>query len=293
MSLHCKSNDLSSVRRRVRLDRPTFPAPERSLRGGFTLIELIVAMAVTMMIVGAMAGLTRTVQQEFEYSDGYGATTQHARVLLDRIAQNMCQAAANERFPGCLVVAEQVGEYRYPDTLVLWRPSGSPADAAGLPRYNELLVYCPHPSLPNQLVELTVPDDLRTVPPPEDEAAWQAAMTALKKDAATKMVVLSDLVRACSTSARGEGNWRAAVRFEIRLRPSAADWENYKSGGIDWMNLPWVQGIYGSTAGLRQVWVRMEVQMTPGARWAASDPAAAQAIPYFGSATRYYQMPHP
>ena len=261
-----------------------------------TLLELMIAMTIMLMVVGALGGLARTVQQGFEYSEGYGVATQHARVVLDRIAQNVCQATANEQFPGCIVVAETVDSYRYPDTLVIWRPSGTPVDPNGLPRYNELVIYCPNPSVPNQFVEITAPSDTRTVPTADNQAAWQTGLTALKNAATTKMAVLSTLLRTCSTSSSGGGGastLRGAVRFETRLRPSAADWTNYKAGAGAWMNLPWVQGVYGSQAGLRQVWVRMELQLVPGVDWVASDPAAAQAVPFLGSAALYYQLSHP
>ena len=86
---------------------------------------------------------------------------------------------------------------------------------------------------------------------------------------------------------------RGAARFETRLRPSDTDWANYKAGSVTWMNLPWVQGIYGSQAGLRQVWVRMELQFVPGVDWIESNSAAVQAIPFFGSAALYYNLSHP
>jgi Tfp pilus assembly protein PilW len=262
-----------------------------------TLLELTIAMTIMLMVVGALGGLARTAQQGFEYSEGYGVATQHARVVLDRIAQNVCQATANDQFPGCIVVAEKIDSYRYPDTLVVWRPSGSPANPNGLPRYCELVIYCPNPSAPAQFLEITAPSDTRTVPATDNQSAWQTELTALKQQASTsKVVVLSTLLRTCSTSVSGGGgtaSLRGAARFETRLRPSAADWANYKAGAVTWMNLPWVQGIYGSQAGLRQVWVRMELQFTPGVDWIASNPAAAQAIPFFGSAALHYQLSHP
>ena len=62
---------------------------------------------------------------------------------------------------------------------------------------------------------------------------------------------------------------------------------------VTWMNLPWVQGIYGSQSGLRQVWVRMELQLAPGVDWSESNSAAAWGVPFFGSAALYYNSPHP
>jgi len=258
-------------------------------RHALTLLELMIAMTVIAMVVGTLGGLARTVQQGFEYSEGYGTATQHARIVLERIAGNVCRATANEKFPGCIVVAEYEDSYRYPDTLVVWRPAGTPADADGLPRYNELVIYSPDPDNPNQLVELTAPTDAGTVPAADDQAGWRAALAALKQNADTKIVVLSDRLRTYLTSTGGE--LRGAVRFEVRLRPSAADWAEYEAGTTTWKDLPWVQGIYGTQAGLRQVWVRTELQLVPGAEWVASDTAAADAVPYLGSATLFHQLP--
>lgn len=261
-----------------------------------TLLELMIATTILLMVVGALGGLARTAQQGFEYSEGYGAATQHARVVLDRIAQNACQAKANDQFPGCLVVAETVDTYRYPDTLVIWRPSGAAANPTGLPCYNELVIYCPSPGAANQLVEITAPTDTRTVPAVDNASAWQTELATLKKASTSKSVVLSTLLHTCATSTTGgstSSSMRGAARFETRLRPSAADWASYKAGTVTWMNLPWVQGVYGTQAGLRQTWVRMELQLVPGVDWAASNLAAASAVPFFGSAALYYNLAHP
>ncbi len=138
------------------------------------------------------------------------------------------------------------------------------------------------------MVELTAPTNTGQVPAADDAAGWLAALTSLKQRAATKAVVLTDLLRTCKTSG---GSLRGAARFEVRLRPSAADWDAYKAGTTAWKDLPWVQGIYGSQAGMRQVWVRTELQLVPGSEWTASNPAAAEAVPFFGSAALYYQLP--
>jgi hypothetical protein len=257
-------------------------------RRGLTLVELMIATTITLLVVGAMGGLARTIRQGYEYSEGYGNVTQHARTMLDRISRTVSQATANASFPGCIVVSETVGSYRYPDTLVVWRPNGAAANPTGLPRFNELVIYCPKPAAPNVLVELTAPGDTRTVPAANDEAAWRTQLAALKTDGNSKMVTLTDLLRSCP--AVGASEFRGAARFEVRLRPSATDWSNYLSGTVNWIDLPWVQGIYGPAGGLRQTWVRMEIQLQPKSEAAA---APLDAVPFLGSAALYYQMPHP
>jgi len=255
-----------------------------------TLVELLIAMAVMAMIVGALGGLAVGIQQGYEYAEGHGAATQHARVAIERIAKTVNEATANEQFPGFLAIAEQQGTWRFPDTLVVWHPSGAPADPAGLPRFNELVIYCPDASVPNRLVEITVPADARTVPPVDNAAQWTAEVQAIKKSNAAQSVVLTDLLRTCAVGESLPLKWRGAVRFESRLLPTATEWSQYKSGTRQWKDLSWVQYIYGSQTGLRQAWLRMELQVLPGAQWVATDPAAQRAVPFFGSAAVYYEL---
>jgi len=74
------------------------------------------------------------------------------------------------------VVTTQVNTFTYPDTLVVWRPTGTPANPTGLPLYSELVIYCPHPTIPNQFVEMTAPTNTQTVPAATDQAGWQTAL---------------------------------------------------------------------------------------------------------------------
>jgi hypothetical protein len=258
-----------------------------------TLLELMLAMTIMVMVIGAMGGLARTVQQGFEYSEGYGIATQHARVVLERIADDVCKATANAKFPGCIVVADLVGSESYPDALVVWRPSGLPANPEGLPLYKELVVYCPNPNNPGQFVEMRAPSDARTVPAADDQAAWRTNLNALKTAQSTNLIELTALLRRCMTLNNGNlSDMRGAARFEVRLCPSESDWAAYNAGTKTWKQLPWPQGIYGTQAGLRQVWVRMELQLMPGVDWVSSDPAAGQPVPFFGSAVLYYNLSH-
>lgn len=240
-------------------------------RRAMTLLELIIAMSILVMVVGAMGGLARTAQQAFEYSEGYGGATQHARVAMDRIIQTVSQAAANEVFPGCIVVPEIEGSEEFPDTLVVWRPT-LPIDPKQKPRFRELVMYCPKtpadPKAPFEMVEMTAPLDDREVPLVDDMAGWRSRLSALKQALSTQFVELSPLLRKCTTTA---GAPRGAARFEVRYKPTDAEWTD--------------------KADLRQVWVRIELQFVPAIDWIASNKEAAQPIPFFGSATMYYNLP--
>ncbi len=254
---------------------------------GVTLLELLIAISITAAIAVALGGLVRATQGAFDYAETRGTATQHARVVLHRICRTVRQATANEQFPGFLVVAERAGPWRFPDTLVVWHPSGDPVDAAGLPRFNELVIYCPAPAAPNQLLELTVPNDTRTVPPPSDTAAWITALRQLKQSADTQRLVLTDLVRTATLPESANMPVRGAVRFEQRLRPSDDDWQGYLAGSTDWEELPWVQGLYGTNTGMRQSWMRVELQLVAPA---TDGSTGAEVFPFFGSAAVYYPM---
>jgi hypothetical protein len=257
---------------------------------GLTLLELMMAMSIMTMVIGALAGLAWTSQEGFEYSEGYGAATQHARIALDRIARTVSKATANEQFPGCLAVAETVSSWRYPDTLVVWRPSGTAADPNGLPRYCELVIYCPSANNPKELVEITAPSDTRTVPAVANTSAWQSEIASIKTNTQSQVVKLTDMLRVCPISSTSNAPSRGAVRFETRLRPSQVEWDNFKNNLVNWKDMAWVQGCYGWQAGLRQVWVKVELQLTPGLPNGSTDYANQVPVAYFGSACVYYQM---
>jgi prepilin-type N-terminal cleavage/methylation domain-containing protein len=263
--------------------------PQAAFRRGLTLIEMVIAIAILAMVVAALGTVANAVHGTFEYTEGRGLATQHARVVLDRIVATARGATANAQFPGFIVVSDTVGSYQYPETLVVWRPTGSPANPAGLPQFNELVIYCPSPASPNQLLEITLPGNTATVPAVSDQASWSSQIASIKKNLPSTAVVLTDLVRSCPLSA-SSSNWRGAVRFQARLLPSDAAWSQYQAGTLTWKQLAWAQGICGSTTGLRQVWLRMEIQFMPGAGILGENVAAQKPIAYFGSTAFYYEM---
>jgi Tfp pilus assembly protein PilW len=269
-----------------------FQLCNKKFRSGLTFLELLIAMSLMAMVVGTMIGLVRTSELGFEYSEGYGAATQHARVAIDRITRTIYSATANDQFPGCIVIAETVNSWRYPDTLVIWHPNGNPIDSNGLPRYNELVIYCPQPNNPKQLVEITAPSDTRTVPATTDTATWQTEITAIKTNSQSKVVNITDLLRVCTISTATNAPTRGALRFETRLKPSQTDWNNYIAKSIAWTDMPWAQSLYGWQMGIRQVWVRMELQLAPLAPNNVANQANQIPVTFFGSAALYYQLRH-
>lgn len=249
-----------------------------------TLLEMITAMSIMVMVIGTLAALARSVEESFEYGDAYGTVTQHARVFQERLNRMVAQASANEQFPGFIVITTTESTWSFPDTLVIWHPSVAPANPDGLPLYKELVIYSPDPSNPNVLLEITTPTDTTVCPAVTNTAAWASAVSAIRTANSSVRTQVTTLLQTARISA--SGNLHAALRFNIRLSPSQAAW----TSNTAWSQLPWTQGVYDSQTGLRQAWVRYEVQLLPQSQASETPTAARPAVPFFGSAALYYSM---
>jgi len=262
-----------------------------------TLPELLLSIALMSLVALAMAALSTAVRSTRSYAEGQGTAAQHARVVLARIRGAVEKASATADFPGMAVLGTQVGSYNFPDTLVVWKPAGGvPLNASGPPLFSELVIFCPDARAPFRLVEITVPTDTRATPALSDTAAWQSEIAAIKTSTAATKTVLTDLLRVAdagttSTTSKTTAltqQLRGAVRFRLVVRPSQADWANYKNGTLAWNSLPWVQDIRGTETGLRQSWLRTELQLVSETTTTATANTAA--IPFFGSAALYYEL---
>ena len=280
--------------------QPPNPDPQRrrdggpigNARSGLTFIELLVAAAIMAMIIAALAMLAKAVQVGVEYGGNHGEVIQNARVTLERITHMANEATTSPDFPGLLVVPEVVDGNEYPDTLVIWHPSsGTPYDPDGRPRFDELVIYCPNPDRPNELLELTAPGDTRTVPKYNEASNWKTEIDALKNSDATRKTVLTALVRMASTDGTNMAySLRPCVRFNVRLRPSEANLTEFGDGNVPWEELPWVQNIYSPSIGLRQVWMRVEMQLVPGSHGQTEENNRDSALTFLDSAAVHYTL---
>lgn len=264
-------------------------------RRAFTLLELLLGMTISAILVASMSVLAMTVNQSAEFNSGQNAALQHARVVLDRIQRTVGEAYATETYPGVVVSDVSVSGYRYPDTLVIWHPSGgTPANASGPPLVSELVLICPDPSDPGTLCEITAPGDSRTIELNDaslNTSSGRSLISGIKSASTSMKTQLTPMLRSAAAGNGSNAALRGAVRFECELHPTAADLSNYRSGSGTWFGLPWPQGIYSATMGLRQVWVRSEIQLLSEPRNAdGTVPATASTLPFFGSATNYYTI---
>ncbi|MDP6467522.1 MAG: hypothetical protein QF918_07275 [Pirellulaceae bacterium] len=271
-------------------------------RRGLTLMELMMVTTILVMMAGAMAALATVVQSGSDFNHANGVVTQYGRVALERIERAVSSATANAEFPGCFVYSEQFDEWNYPDTLIVWHPTETAADPSGLPMIDELVVFCANPESPSELLEIRLSDVPGAVPALDDNVGWQMLLTEFKFGNTAKRVPLTDLLRTAAPTNGHTVPERGAVRFDVRLRPSAAEWSEFQRGTRDWDDLSWAQSIHGSGTGLRQTWCRIELQLqmeqflpAGGSKMGTSEPGvsgtgADTTTPFFGSATVYHEL---
>lgn len=256
----------------------------RALRAAFTLAEVLVASTVSVLIAGAMAVMADGIQQTASYTFAQETAHQHARVALERIQNAVSGAAATNDNPPAAVLADISGVYTFPETLVVWKADSNGDDT---PQANELVVFCANPSNPKQLWELSNPTDLQTVSM-TNTVALQALVTSMKANSSAKKTVLTSLLRSCTSHDLGAP--KPAIRFDIAMQPSAAEWTQYKATTLAWNNLSWADGVYGPQRGLRQVRVNTELQFLPDSDDDASTSPDSFTVPFLGSAAVYYEL---
>lgn len=263
-------------------------------RRGLTLLELMIAMSVSTILVGALAVLASATRQTSDYNSGQSAAVQHARVVHDRLQRFVGEAYATETYPGVVVVDETVNSNRYCDTVVIWHPSGAPTNAAGPPLVKELIIIGPDPNDPKRLMEFTAPTDTRTIQLNDaslNTTAGRTLISSIKTASTTIKTLLTPLVRTASTGTSGSNATRAAVRFECELHPTAAEMTSYRGGSLAWEDIAWPQGWFSTSCGMRQVWLRSELQLVSEEYNADGTlPTTAIGLPFLGSATNYYNL---
>jgi prepilin-type N-terminal cleavage/methylation domain-containing protein len=265
-------------------------------RRGLTLVELLIAVAITTIIAGTMSAVSIAMSQASNYTNDRGTALQHGRVALDRMNLNISKAYATTGHPGLAVYVETLGTNRYPDTLLVWCPNGAPANPNGPPLIKELYIYCFDPTAPGTLIELTAPSDTRTIPLDASlqTSTWKAVLDGLKTSSSSVKTTLTPLLRTCTVTGNGAPSsmvkTRGAIRFELTVTPSLANYTSYLAGTTTWANLPWPQGLYSSQFGMRQVWVRTELQLMPASKAGQQDTSGMLPIPLFGSSSIYYTM---
>lgn len=261
-------------------------------RRGLTLVELLLASAIMAIMAGTLALLATAVRNTASFAQGREETTQHARVIHERLARLIQEAYTAEYHPGVAVLESYVQTWRFPDMLLIWRPNGAPQNPDGPPLIREIVIITPDPDQPNRLLEVTAPLDTRTIPLDAtlNTGAWVAELLSLVRSPSAKKTVLTDLLRVAEVAVSGpssgntSGQRRGVIRFVRELRPTESEWAQFRGGTKAWNALSWPLTQYGSETGLRHVWLRWELQLSPR-NYDTSAP-----VPHFGSALLAYQL---
>jgi prepilin-type N-terminal cleavage/methylation domain-containing protein len=253
-------------------------------RRGLSLPELLASLLILSLIAGSLASVATAVRSANSYCTGHSHAAQHARVAIARIENNLASSTANENFPGCRVFSTTVSGYAFPDALVVWKPTTTAVDAAGLPRVNELILYTFDPNTPNNLLEIREPTNTATAPTAAQATAWNTLISALKiSNTATRTVLTNQLHTAKPATT---GTSRGAVRFLILAGPTDAQVAQYRAGTLAWDGLDWPLDRYGTTSGSRIMACQIELLVS------ASDgvTTSGHTVPFFGSGSFSYQL---
>ncbi|WP_425617872.1 hypothetical protein NA78x_001562 [Anatilimnocola sp. NA78] len=253
-------------------------------RRGLSLPELLASMTILILITGSLGAVASAVRSSNAYCSGQTQAAQHARVAITRIERNLTTCTANEQFPGCRVFSTTVSGSAFPDTLVVWKPTGTALAPTGLPRVSELLLYTYNPTTPNELLEIRDLTSTATAPTAASTSAWNTLISQLKSsNTATRTVLTSRLHTAVPSVGQSS---RGAVRFLILASPTDAEIASYRAGTTSWSALDWSLDRSGSISGTRGIACQIELLVD------ASDgvTTTGQVLPFFGSGAFSYQV---
>ncbi len=270
---------------------------------GFTLVELIMSMAITSMVTVILSGLVMAVQTAWSHTKGLEDADIQARASIDRIKfmvgrAGLYQVAGQPTTLGLAVVDRGTSNQPFPDVLVVWsgRFESGMAEMGvreQLPLISELVVYTVDQKNAERLVETSFPDNFTSI----DFRAVDFSKTILsllKSPDARPLRICDRLRTSKSPGVRGAANaaQRGNVRFELSVTPSDADLAKTTPGTQQWIDLPWSQGIASSDSGMRQATLRIELQVEPYTESSSDKPELCAAIPFLGSASyRYVYQP--
>ncbi|MCS7239501.1 MAG: hypothetical protein NZ899_14725 [Thermoguttaceae bacterium] len=258
------------------------------LTGAFTLAELLTALAITGLIMAACVTLFTAAAGAFRLADSRANLLQEGQACLDRIRRAVEAAYATAEMPGFLVLEHRVGGWDFPQTLIVWHPQGPVNSGRTRPFPNELVIFCPNPEAPEQLLEIRPAAAGGLCPLASDKDAWRAFVSTILSTPGASRVVLTSRLRTAPTGDPLVPR-RPGLFFFSTLRPSEADLAQFRAGTRSWKSLPWVHGIHGPQFGLRQHWLRIELQLQNSGDAPANTPQ--EIIPVFGSVAIYFGMP--
>jgi hypothetical protein len=252
-----------------------------------TLVELMVAASVMSLVAVTLGGLVQAVDTARGYINSMQLASFQGQFAIDRV-KSAVQRSGTYRLGSSSTVAGVAAIWNSdrPDTLVVW--TGGREESLSdqgtlnrLPLANEIAIYTPDPDGAERLVEIVVPSASGTIDFAASNFETRVRQLIANSDP-DERVTLCDRVRVAANNT----DRVAALRFEIEQTPDSGAIATTAPGTVNWRSLQWYGGISSSSAGLRHILVRIEIQVltdgTPG------DPASEIAMPVFGSASRRY-----
>ncbi len=256
--------------------------PNRHQRLALTLIEMLLAMAITAVLIAGVVALAKVTEDTFETANTAIEDVQVWKTITQRINRALQHCYANEQFPGAIVVSRVVNGFNFPESLVVWTPvDGKPVDPAGQPRLKELVFFMPAEQAPNELREYTIPDSQVPAPAVEDIAAWRSLVEQIRNNSALPSILLTNRLRYFLFGSQKLG----AVRFYLEMAPPFAKWKNMS---VNWEDLSWPQGLFAPDTGQRRVRIRTEIQLAPSA--SSAELASSYCRTFIGSLSYYYTL---
>lgn len=229
-------------------------------RRGLTLIELMISTAIVAMIAVALATLGTAVNESHEVANNVDSMTKHGQSTIRRIRRAIEDSYANTAFPGFSVFSRVVGSTSIPDALVVWTPlQGNPTNPLGLPVVGELTVFMIDENNPTDLLQVTEPGSVATVPALSNLSAWATLLGDMQTNGTVTR--LTKYVRTVPIT----GGTVGQVRFHARLRPDQSQIDAYINGNADWDDIYWPQNLFTDRSGTRQHQCLVEIQLQEAA----------------------------
>lgn len=271
---------------------------DKHLAAGFTLVELLMAMAVSSILVVALGGIVTATQTAWKHTQAIEDSQAQITATFDRIEMMVSQAGIYQLSGqppqvGLAVVSHSWNSIDLPDTLVVWtggRNGGISENGTldRLPKINELLIYTVDPTDPHQLIEIALPgvDSSIDFNSSSFNSTIRSAITSNNAESA----LLTNRIKTSQFMLSGSpwGTPVANVLFKLTETPSDSELSGVSPGSSTWLNLGWPQGTVSSKSGLRLAIVNYEIQLETAEQTSLNETNSETALPFFGSSSRHY-----
>lgn len=267
-------------------------------RGGLTLVELLMSMAISSILIVALGGIVTATQSAWKHTQGIEDSQAQITATFDRMKMMITQAGVYQvggQPPqvGLAVVSHPWNSIDIANTLVVWTGgrNGGISDQGTLtrlPKISELLIYTSDPNDAHNLIEIALPDVDSAID--FNSSSFNSTIRSAIKSSDAESALLTNRIKSSQFILSGSpwGSPVGNIRFELVKTPSDSSLSGVAPGTSDWMNLSWPQGTASSTSGLRQATINIEIQLEAAERTSLNDVNSTTALPFFSSSSRLY-----